>query len=109
MRESSIETALVTYAKKHDIYTKKFVSPSNRGVPDRVFIYGGRVLFLELKAPKKKPTPLQMRNMEELLDSGAMVGWTDDREIGKDVLASLRYDQDFWHPRAKDLKFEKIV
>lgn len=44
--------------------TYKFVSPNNRGVPDRIFIKNGRVFFIEFKAPNKKETKLQDFNFE---------------------------------------------
>ena len=109
MRESSIEEALKNYAKERGMFTSKFVSPSNSGVPDRLFVCSGRVLFLELKAPGKKPTPLQMKRMKELEASGAEVGWVDSKQVGKDVLNSLYNKAVFWHPRTDDLKFEMEV
>ena len=89
MRESAIESALVRRAKELGIYTAKFTSPSRRGVPDRIFIRGGVVLFLELKAPGEKPTKLQMREMWALRLRGANVMWTDDLEMGRKLLGAL--------------------
>lgn len=90
MKESAIESALVRHAKKLGIYTTKFTSPSRRGVPDRIFIYKGVVLFLELKAPGGKPTKLQMHEMRELGGQGANVMWTDNLELGRKLLDALK-------------------
>lgn len=90
MRESAIESALVRRAKELGIYTAKFTSPSRRGVPDRIFIYKGVVLFLELKAPGEKPTKLQMHEMQELDKQGATVTWTDSLYVGKELLRALQ-------------------
>lgn len=60
MRESAIEKKVCDRARKLGYYVRKFVSPQQRGVPDRLFISpGGKVFFIEFKAPGKKPTPLQ--------------------------------------------------
>ena len=40
----------------------KFTSPGFSGVPDRICLLpGGRVVFVEMKAPGQKPTALQLR------------------------------------------------
>jgi hypothetical protein len=76
--EKSIEAAVTKYAKAQGCLCYKFVSPSNRGVPDRIIIGPtGKVLFLELKAPGKKPTPLQSHVIAQLRDNGANAYWAD--------------------------------
>ena len=91
-RESSLEHALVDYAKKHNIYTRKFVSPSNRGVPDRLFVYGGVVLFIEFKQKGKKPTPLQSAELHKLRGQCACACWCDDKELGMRLLNQMTLD-----------------
>lgn len=60
MLEKTIEQALVRRVLKLGGLCEKFVSPGRRSVPDRIVtLPGGRVVFVELKAPGKKPTPLQ--------------------------------------------------
>lgn len=67
MRESTIETYLRDEVRKIGGRAYKFVSPGNDGVPDRlVCLPGGRAIFVELKAPGKKPTVLQLRQQEFL-------------------------------------------
>jgi hypothetical protein len=49
----------------------KFISPGNNGVPDRlVALPGGRAVFIELKAPGKKPTAPQTARADELTALG---------------------------------------
>jgi len=63
MRESVIEKTLVERVKALGGMCEKFTSPSRRGVPDRlVMLPGGRVVFVELKAPGKSLSVLQQRD-----------------------------------------------
>lgn len=65
MLERDVERALVQRVKKLGGTAEKFTSPGRRSVPDRlVLLPGGRVVFVELKAPGKKPTELQCRDHE---------------------------------------------
>ena len=65
MKESTIENYLVRRCKELGVLCYKFVSPSHRGVPDRVLIFPkGLVTFIELKAPGKSPTALQLAVIE---------------------------------------------
>ena len=63
MLERDIEKALVARVKDLGGLCEKFVSPGRRSVPDRIVtLPGGRIIFVELKAPGKVPTLLQMRD-----------------------------------------------
>lgn len=78
MRESALEAKIVKYCRENGILTYKFSSPSHRGVPDRVMMKDGKVMFMEVKAPNKKPTALQLHEIEKIHLSGVVVGWVDD-------------------------------
>ena len=80
IRERDVEKKATDWAKKNGWLTYKFVSPSNRGVPDRVFIKDGHVVFIEFKAPGKKPTPLQAQTIRKLKDAECEVHVFDDAE-----------------------------
>lgn len=54
MIENDIEKYLVKRVKENDGLCLKFVSPGNRGVPDRICIGNDIICFVELKAPGKK-------------------------------------------------------
>ena len=66
MLESKIEAQCVKWAKENDWLSYKFVSPSNRGVPDRIFLRNGKTVFVEFKQPGKVPSTLQARQIELL-------------------------------------------
>lgn len=89
IRERDVEAALVRFAKKLGIYTRKFTSPAHRGVPDRVFIVGGRVLFMEVKRPGGVATALQKHEMELLRQAGVQVVLIDNVPDGKTRLLEL--------------------
>jgi len=84
--ESTLERRLRDYCNRLGIYTRKFVSPGNRGVPDRVMHYQKKTLYIELKAPGKKPTPLQLREISLLNAQGIPAFWTDDLDACKALI-----------------------
>ena len=56
MLEKEIEAKVVAYAKTKNYIVYKFASPSNRSVPDRIFITpNGKVKFIEFKRKGKVP------------------------------------------------------
>lgn len=60
MREKIIEKELVRAVKDKGGIAPKFTSPGFDGMPDRlVLLPSGRMAFVELKAPGKKPRALQ--------------------------------------------------
>lgn len=78
MRESRLERLFRNEVEKHGGIALKFTSPGMRGVPDRVvLIPGGRVVFAELKAPGKQPTPLQEKRASQLKVIGFKVYCVD--------------------------------
>ena len=77
--ESSLEEFLVAECRRRGLYCRKFTSPAHKGVPDRVICGKGKTLFLELKAPGKRPTPLQKRELDILTTHGMIAAWTDSK------------------------------
>jgi len=84
MLEKTIEAALVTRVKALGGLCEKFVSPGRRSVPDRIVTMpGGRIVFIELKAPGKKPTSLQERDHAKRRALGFEVLVIDDIEAAR--------------------------
>lgn len=91
LRESYVERKLTTEAKKRGGLAVKFVSPGFDGVPDRLVLFpGGKVAFVELKAPGKKMRPLQVRRAEQLQALGFRVYCVDRTDMIGGVLDEIQ-------------------
>jgi len=84
--EKKLERRCTDIAKAKDWWTRKFVSPSNRGVPDRIFIRKGDVLFIEFKAPGNDLSPLQADCIDRMQTHGANVYVVDSVDKFKALL-----------------------
>lgn len=81
MLEKTIENKLTLAVKKAGGIAVKFVSPSFAGMPDRlVLLPDGVIAFVELKAPSKKPRPLQEARHRLLRRLGFKVYVIDSEE-----------------------------
>lgn len=81
MREKTVEAKLVKAVKIMGGLAPKFISPGLDGVPDRlVLLPGGRIAFIELKAPGKEMRPLQVRRKRQLEALGFLVYCIDSPE-----------------------------
>lgn len=74
MRESEIERHYKKLVEEAGGMFLKFLSPSHNGVPDRIAILpGGKMYFVEFKAPNKKPRALQVHVIEKIRKLGCDV------------------------------------
>lgn len=81
VREKQIEQKLVQAVKATGGICPKFVSPGYDGMPDRLILLpNGRIAFAEMKAPRKKPRPLQTARHEMLKRLGFRVYVIDATE-----------------------------
>ncbi len=81
MIEKQIENKLTLEVKKHGGIALKLVCPSFAGMPDRLILLpDGHIGFAELKAPGKKPRPLQLSRHKLLRELGFPVYVIDDPE-----------------------------
>ena len=69
-REFKIEDYLKEQVEKIGGKCYKFVSPGYDGMPDRIVVFSGCVIFVETKRPGKKPRALQKIRLEELQRQG---------------------------------------
>ena len=91
MREKDVEKKLVIAVKAVGGSCPKWVSPGMDGMPDRIVLLpGGRIAFVELKAPGKKPRALQVKRHEELRALGFQVYVIDRQEQIGGVLDAIQ-------------------
>lgn len=89
--EKYVEQKLAAGAKKMGGLAVKFVSPGLDGVPDRlVLLPGGKMAFVELKAPGKKLRPLQEKRKRTLETLGFQVYVIDKVEQIGDILHEIQ-------------------
>lgn len=90
--ESAIEKSMRQHAKDKRVWTRKFVSPNNTSVPDRIFIAKGAVVFVEIKAPKEEPTEKQFDEMDFIRKAGGVAVWVDRLKDGRALIDLLAND-----------------
>lgn len=74
MRETVIEQKLAAAVKQAGGVALKFVSPGFDGMPDRIVLLPDEhIAFVEVKAPGKKPRPLQLARHRLLRKLGFQV------------------------------------
>ena len=92
MREKQIEHSLVMVVKAAGGMCPKLVSPGTDGMPDRMILLPkGRIGFVEVKAPGKKPRPLQERRHKQLRKLGFKVFILDGREQIPEILKEVEH------------------
>ena len=84
MREKELEKKLTLEVKKRGGLAVKFVSPGFDGMPDRIVLMPrGIIAFVEVKAPGKRPRPLQIARHKFLRGLGFLVFVLDnEKKIG---------------------------
>lgn len=87
MTEKEIENYLVRKIKNKKGIAYKFTSPGNSGVPDRLCLLpNGKIFFVELKSPGKKPRALQVNQITKIMSLGQRVYVVDSKEKVDEVL-----------------------
>ncbi|MEW6937109.1 VRR-NUC domain-containing protein [Trueperella pyogenes] len=90
MNEHAIEQHLKQAVEAIGGLCWKFTSPGTAGVPDRICIHRGRVIFVELKAPGRLPRPIQRRRIQQLTDHGVDAVVVDSLTGAQGVADALR-------------------
>ncbi len=86
--ESYEEAKVREWAELYGWWVSKFTALGKRGVPDRIFIRSGIVVFIEMKKHGKEPTRQQLKRHNEMRAHGAIVHWADRHEDAIAILES---------------------
>ena len=84
--EDVIERTVVNKAEADGWLVRKVAWPGRRAAMDRLFVKGGRTVWIEFKAPGQKPEPLQAREHKRFREHGAEVHVIDNAATGLGVL-----------------------
>lgn len=91
MREKEIEQKLIRAVKQAGGICPKLTSPGFDGMPDRIVLLpNGRMGFVEIKAPGKKPRPLQLSRHRLLRRLGFRVYVLDHMEQIGGILVEIQ-------------------
>lgn len=90
MKEKHLENELKKSVENLGGICWKLVSPGTAGVPDRICLKAGRIVFVELKAPGKKPRAIQNRRIKQLRDQGFTVFVMDSSDGIAEVTNALQ-------------------
>jgi len=91
MLENKIENRLKNEVEKIGGKALKFVSPGVSGVPDRIVLLPhGKIIFVELKAPGKKPSPIQEYRAKEYRALGFDVRCVDSIEKIEELIKEVK-------------------
>lgn len=87
--ERDLERYFSAQCKKQGLMTLKLHVRFSRGWPDRVVLFpNGKLIWVELKRPGGKPTPLQTKTIDQMREYGQAVHIIDSKEGIDRVLAT---------------------
>jgi hypothetical protein len=86
VKEKQIEAAAIRIGIEKGWWTSKFISPGRSGVPDRIFIRSGVVVFMEFKSRGRAPRQLQVVQIDRMRASGATVHVVDSVGAAREAL-----------------------
>lgn len=99
-RENKLEVYFTRRARQAGMMTFKFTSPGHAGVPDRILIADGHILFVELKAPGQNPRRLQIETVRRMRLHGAYCYCISTKEQADRLIDWLT--EFFGYPRESD-------
>lgn len=85
-REIEIEQPACDFAKNRGWFEAKIASSNKNGMPDRIFIRRGQVMFIEFKRPGEDASPQQKRRHREIRKHGIPVHVCDNLEEARELL-----------------------
>lgn len=91
MREKTLERKFVMAVKNIGGQAVKFTSPEFDGMPDRlVLIPKGKIGFVEVKAPGRKPRPIQVSRIKLLRRLGFKAYILDDEKEIEVIISDIQ-------------------
>ena len=89
--EKEIEAAVTDYARSTGYIPIRFTPRGDRGWPDHIYAGPhGLTVWIEFKAPGKKPTKIQVYRINQLLNMGHVAGWFDNEKTACEFLDAAR-------------------
>ena len=90
-KESKLEEEVERYMQRKGIWQlARYQAQSNQnGIPDRLYLYKGYLLGLELKTDEGKPTKLQLKKIEEINKNGGVGIIVRDIETIKELIKTI--------------------
>jgi len=105
--EKDVENLLIREIEKVGGQALKFTVPGKTGMPDRlILIPGGKVMFVEVKAPGEKPRPLQEKRMKDLEKLGFKTLVVDSYTSIENISEVVRWQNSF-HTNTKTIPLKK--
>lgn len=90
MREFEVENYLKKQIEKIGLRILKFESPGTAGVPDRIILLPDKqVMWVEVKRPKGKLRPLQVKRKEQWEEAGQEVRVVTTKKEAADLAAEI--------------------
>lgn len=90
-KEQKIESYLIQKVRTLGGNAYKLVLFNAMGFPDRtVVLPGGKIGFIELKAPGKRPSCLQDAWLHKLVQLGFIARWADSKQKIDEVLNDIQ-------------------
>ena len=88
MGESEIEKYLVKKCNANDIFIMKVVPTVMNGLPDRLLLYKGFSIFVELKEPSARPRKAQW-NLIKTLNNYSNALYIDSKELVDELIGLI--------------------
>lgn len=102
--ESKLEQEVEKFMREKRIWQlARFQAQYNQnGLPDRLYLYKGLLLGLELKTDKGSPTILQLRKLKEINNNGGLgliIRSIDDVKKLIEIIDKINFS--YWLPESK--------
>lgn len=93
-KEKDLENRVKAFLKGHDCWYVKYWGGggyTRKGVPDLLACCNGVFVAIELKAPKGRPTDLQIRELHRIRDSGgiAILMYPKDYDLFQNLIMAI--------------------